>query len=98
MICHLCLCIADTSALDQSVDVCVLNYMSVGKCVISGAIWSATSFRTRAGSSSGPVALLGFSWWSCLAILFSPNTMLAIDGKGEGPLFGGGEFSLGKMD
>ncbi len=34
MICHLCLCIADTSALDQSVDVCVLNYMIVGKCVL----------------------------------------------------------------
>ncbi len=61
MICHLCLCIADTSDLDESVGICPELYDCWKMCVISGEIWSGTTFRTRAGSSFGPVALLGFS-------------------------------------
>ncbi len=62
-------------------------------CVISGAIWSATSFRTQAGSSSGPVALLAiFS-----DTVFSKHNV-GHRWEGKMSLFGGREFSLVKMD
>ena len=41
-------------------------------CVMMGAICSAVSLRTLAGSSSGPVALLWLRFFNCLIIPFVP--------------------------
>ncbi len=88
MICHLCLCITDTSALDQSVDVCVLNYMIVGKCVL---LVERYGLQPLLGLRQ-EVHLGLLLYWLSLVIPFSPNTMLGIDGKGKCPCLGDESF------
>ena len=41
-------------------------------CVMMGAICSAVSLRTLAGSSSGPVALFWLRFFNCLIMPFVP--------------------------
>ncbi len=67
---------------------CVLCCRTVKDVLISGAVCSATSFIIQVGSSSGPVALLGFNSLSCLSISLLPNTKLSMYVNGGVPLFG----------
>ena len=63
-------------------------------CVMMGAICSAVSLRTLAGSSSGPVALFWFRFFSCLIIPFVPISRGGILEYNERSINGMGYLSL----
>ena len=65
-------------------------------CVMMGAICSAVSLRTLAGSSSGPVALFWLRFFNCLIMPFVPMSiggMLEYN-HNEGSITGMGYLSL----
>ena len=61
-----------TSAWSQSFGSLPVLYDCWKMCVMMGAICSAVSLRTLAGSSSGPVALFWLRFFNCLIIPFVP--------------------------
>ena len=48
-------------------------------CVMMGAICSAVSLRTLAGSSSGPVALFWLRFFNCLIMPFVPMSSVSVN-------------------
>ena len=63
-------------------------------CVIMGAICSAVSLRTLAGSSSGPVAIFWLRFFNCLIIPFAPISRGGMLEYNEGSITGMGYLSL----
>ena len=63
-------------------------------CVMMGAICSAVSFRTLAGSSSGPVALFWLRFFNCLIMPFVPISRGGMLEYNEGSITGMGYLSL----
>ncbi len=63
-------------------------------CVMMGAICSAVSLRTLAGSSSGPVALFRLRFFNCLIIHFVPISRADMLEYNEGSISGMGYISL----
>ena len=63
-------------------------------CVMMGAICSAVSLRTLAGSSSGPVALFWLRFFNCLIIPFVPISREGMLEYTEGSITGMGYLSL----
>ena len=63
-------------------------------CVIMGAICSAVSLRTLAGSSSGPVALFWLRFFNCLIIPFVPISRGGMLEYTGGSITGMGYLSL----
>ena len=63
-------------------------------CVMMGAIRSAVSLRTLAGSSSGPVALFWLRFFNCLIIPFVPISKGGMLEYNEGSITGMGYLSL----
>ena len=63
-------------------------------CVIMGAICSAVSLRTLAGSSSGPVALFWLRFFNCLIMPFVPMSRGGMLEYNEGSITGMGYLSL----
>ena len=62
--------------------------------MMMGAICSAVSLRTLAGSSSGPVALFWLRFFNCLIILFVPISRRGMLEYNEGSITGMGYLSL----
>ena len=63
-------------------------------CVMMGAICSAVSLRTLAGSSSGPVALFWLRFFNCLIMPFVPMSRGGMLEYNEGSITGMGYLSL----
>ena len=63
-------------------------------CVMMGAICSAVSLRTLAGSSSGPVALFWLRFFNCLIMPFVPISRGGMLEYNEGSITGMGYLSL----
>ena len=63
-------------------------------CVMMGAICSAASLRTLAGSSSGPVALFWLRFFNCLIIPFVPISRGGMLEYNEVSITGMGYISL----
>ena len=63
-------------------------------CVMMGAICSAVSLRTLAGSSSGPVALFWLRFFNCLIMPFVPMSRGGMLEYNEGYITGMGYLSL----
>ena len=63
-------------------------------CVMMGAICSAVSLRTLAGSSSGPVALFWLRFFNCLIMPFVPISGGGMLEYNEGSITGMGYLSL----
>ena len=63
-------------------------------CVTMGAICSAVSLRTLAGSSSGPVALFWLRFFNCLIMPFVPISRGGMMEYNEGSITGIGYLSL----
>ena len=63
-------------------------------CVMMGAICSAVSLRTLAGSSSGSVALFWLRFFNCLIMPFVPMSRGGMLGYNEGSITGMGYLSL----
>ena len=63
-------------------------------CVMMGAICSAVSLRTLAGSSSGPVALFWLRFFNCLIMPFVPISRGGMLEYNEGTITGMGYLSL----
>ena len=63
-------------------------------CVMMGAISSAVSLRTLAGSSSGPVALFWLRFFNCLIMPFVPISRGGMLEYNEGSITGMGYLSL----
>ena len=63
-------------------------------CVMMGAICSAVSFRTLAGSSSEPVALFWLRFFNCLIMPFVPISRGGMLEYNEGSITGMGYLSL----
>ena len=63
-------------------------------CVMMGAICSAVSLRTLAGSSSGPVALFWLTFFNCLIMPFVPISRGGMLEYNEGSITGMGYLSL----
>ena len=63
-------------------------------CVMMGAICSAVSLRTLAGSSSGPVALFRLRFFNCLIMPFVPISRGGMLEYNEGSITGMGYISL----
>ena len=63
-------------------------------CVMMGAICSAVSLRTLAGSSSGPVALFWLRLFNCLIMPFVPMSRGGMLEYNEGSITGMGYLSL----
>ena len=63
-------------------------------CVMMGAICSAVSLRTLAGSSSGPVALFWLRFFNCLIMPFVPMSRGGMLEYNEGSITGIGYLSL----
>ena len=63
-------------------------------CVMMGAICSAVSLRTLAGSSSGPVALFWLRFFNCLIMPFVPLSRGGMLEYNEGSITGMGYLSL----
>ena len=63
-------------------------------CVMMGAICSAVSLRTLAGSSSGPVALFWLRFFNCLIMPFVPMSREGMLEYNEGSITGMGYLSL----
>ena len=63
-------------------------------CVMMGAICSAVSLRTLAGSSSGPVALFWLRFFNCLIMPFVPISRGGMLKYNEGSITGMGYLSL----
>ena len=61
-------------------------------CVMMGAICSAVSLRTLAGSSSGPVALFWLRFFNCLIMPFVPMSRGGMLEYNEGSITGMGQF------
>ena len=59
-------------------------------CVMMGAICSAVSLRTLAGSSSGPVALFWLRFFNCLIMPFVPMSRGGMLEYNEGSITGMG--------
>ena len=59
-------------------------------CVMMGAICSAVSLRTLAGSSSGPVALFWLRFFNCLIMPFVPISRGGMLAYNEGSITGMG--------
>ena len=67
-------------------------------CVMMGAICSAVSLRTLAGSSSGPVALFWLRFFNCLIMPFVPISRGVMLEYNEGSITGMGYLSLMKTE
>ena len=63
-------------------------------CVMMGAICSAVSLRTLAGSSSGPVALFWLRFFNCLIMPFLPISRGGMLEYNEESITGMGYLSL----
>ena len=63
-------------------------------CVMMGAICSAVSLRTLAGSSSGPVALFWLRFFNCLIMPFVPMSRGGMLEYNEGSITGMGYLLL----
>ena len=63
-------------------------------CVMMGAICSAVSLRTLAGSSSGQVALFWMRFFNCLIMPFVPMSRGGMLEYNEGSITGMGYISL----
>ena len=63
-------------------------------CVMMGAICSAVSLMTLAGSSSVPVALFWLRFFNCLIMLFVPISRGGMLEYNEGSITGMGYLSL----
>ena len=63
-------------------------------CVMMGAICSAVSLRTLAGSSSGPVALFWLRFFNCLIMPFVPMSRGGMLEYNQGSITGMGYISL----
>ena len=63
-------------------------------CVMMGAICSAVSLRTLAGSSSGPVALFWLRFFNCLIMPFVPMSRGGMLEYNEGSITGMAYLSL----
>ena len=63
-------------------------------CVMMGAICSAVSLRTLAGSSSGPVSLFWLRFFNCLIMPFVPISRGGMLEYNEGSITGMGYLSL----
>ena len=63
-------------------------------CVMMGAICSAVSLRTLAGSSSGPEALFWWRFFNCLIMPFVPISRGGMLEYNEGSIIGMGYISL----
>ena len=63
-------------------------------CVMTGAICSAVSLRTLAGSSSGPVALFWLRFFNCLIMPFVLMSRGGLLDYNEGSITGMGYLSL----
>ena len=63
-------------------------------CVMMGAICSAVSLRTLAGSSSGPVGLFWLRFFNCLIMPFVPMSRGGMLEYNEGSITGMGYLSL----
>ena len=83
-----------TSAGSQSLGSLLVLYDCWKMCMMMGAICSAVSLRTLAGSSSGPVALFWLRFFNCLIIPFVPISRGGMLEYNEGSITGMGYLSL----
>ena len=91
---RLFLWIGVTSAWSQSLVSLLVLYNCWKMCVMMGAICSAVSLRTLAGSSSGPVALFWLRFFNCLIMPFVPISRWGMLEYNEGSITGMGYLSL----